>query len=67
MVHCSDELHTYIQLSIKIYLLDHLELCLNFILKTDLYHIKKMVESDVDVPKIKPSYIQPAVFLSLYL
>ena len=57
----------YIQQSIKIYLLDCLELRLDFLFKMSLYLKKKMVEANSNIFECEAYYVQPADFSLFYL
>lgn len=66
MISYLNKLRTYIKLSFKIYL------CIlnrssnitsrSFLFLSPLLHKKNLIEADIDLIKIKPSYVQTAVF-----
>ena len=47
--------------------LNYLELHLDFLLKTGLYHKKKTIKADVNILRVRPDRVQPAFFSLLYL
>ena len=67
MIYYSDESRTYIQPSIKIHLLDYLELYLDFLLKIGFYYTRKAIESNINILRVRFDRVWLAVFLSLYL
>ena len=60
VAYCFNELRTYIQPSIKIYLLNCLEFYLDLLLKTSLYYTRKVIEANINILRVKPDCIQPA-------
>ena len=53
MIYCSYKLRIYIQQSIKIYPLDCPKLHLNVLFKINLQITNKMIETNIDVLKVK--------------